>query len=233
MPVPVPNLDDRRFQDLVDDAKRMVQQRCPEWTDHNVSDPGVTLIETFAYMTDALLYRLNRVPDKLYLAFLDLIGIRPHPATAASADMTFWLSSPQEEDVTVRRATQVSTVRTEHEDATVFETERELVIPARSLGLVATQGVDGEVITRATELRESSGFNAFSPNPAHGDTMLVALDDAAPHCAIELRLDCEVRGVGVNPEHPPLRWEAWTPAAGGGARPSAMAPVVSTGPDPS
>ena len=36
------------FQDLVDDAKRLVQQRCPEWTDHNVSDPGVTLIETFA-----------------------------------------------------------------------------------------------------------------------------------------------------------------------------------------
>src|SRR5204863_530627 len=43
MALPVPNLDDRRFQDLVDDAKRLVQQRCPEWTDHNVSDPGVTL----------------------------------------------------------------------------------------------------------------------------------------------------------------------------------------------
>ena len=48
MALPVPNLDDRRFQDLVDDAKRLVQRRCPEWTDHNVSDPGVTLIETFA-----------------------------------------------------------------------------------------------------------------------------------------------------------------------------------------
>ena len=52
MALPVPSLDDRRFQDLVDDAKRLVQQRCPEWTDHNVSDPGVTLIETFAWMTD-------------------------------------------------------------------------------------------------------------------------------------------------------------------------------------
>ena len=54
MALPVPNLDDRRFQDLVDEAKRLVQQRCPEWTDHNVSDPGVTLIETFAWMTDQL-----------------------------------------------------------------------------------------------------------------------------------------------------------------------------------
>ena len=62
MVLPAPNLDDRRFQDLVDDAKRLVQQRCPEWTDHNVSDPGVTLIEAFAQMVDQLIYRLNRVP---------------------------------------------------------------------------------------------------------------------------------------------------------------------------
>ena len=45
MALPAPHLDDRRFQDLVDEAKRLVQQRCPEWTDHNVSDPGVTLID--------------------------------------------------------------------------------------------------------------------------------------------------------------------------------------------
>ena len=64
MALPTPDLDDRRFQDLVNDAKRMVMRRCPEWTDHNVSDPGVTLIETFAFMTDQLLFRLNRVPDK-------------------------------------------------------------------------------------------------------------------------------------------------------------------------
>ena len=46
--LPAPNLDDRHFQQLVDEAKRLVQQRCPEWTDHNVSDPGVTLIEAVA-----------------------------------------------------------------------------------------------------------------------------------------------------------------------------------------
>src|SRR5206468_177997 len=63
MALPAPDLDDRRFQDLVDDAKRMVMRQCPEWTDHNVSDPGITLIETFAYMTDQMLFRLNLVPD--------------------------------------------------------------------------------------------------------------------------------------------------------------------------
>ena len=72
MTLPTPRLDDRTFQELVDEAKRNVQRRCPEWTNHNVSDPGVTLIETFAWMTDMLLYRLNRVPDRLYVKFLEL-----------------------------------------------------------------------------------------------------------------------------------------------------------------
>src|SRR5689334_10812203 len=47
-PLPLPDLDDRRFQDLFDDAKRLVHERCPEWSDRKLSDPGVTLIETVA-----------------------------------------------------------------------------------------------------------------------------------------------------------------------------------------
>ena len=62
MTLSAPNLDDRRFQDLVDDCKRLVQRRCPEWTDHNVSDPGITLIETFAYVVDQVLYRAQPRP---------------------------------------------------------------------------------------------------------------------------------------------------------------------------
>src|ERR1700751_2663873 len=113
MALPAPNLDDRRFQNLVDDAKRLVQRRCPEWTDHNVSDPGVTLIETFAYMTDQLLYRLNRVPDRNYIKFLELIGVRLFPPTAASTHGPFWLSAPQETTVSVPVGVEVATPSTE------------------------------------------------------------------------------------------------------------------------
>src|SRR5487761_1537647 len=123
MALPVPNLDDRRFQDLVDDAKRLVQQRCPEWTDHNVSDPGVTLIETFSFMVDQLGYRLNRMPDRNYVKFLELIGVTLFPPTAASADVTFWLAAPQDVTVTVPRGSRVATSRpSRSEEAVVFET---------------------------------------------------------------------------------------------------------------
>src|SRR5580700_8386911 len=105
MALPVPNLDDRRFQNLVDDAKRLVQRHCPEWTDHNVSDPGVTLIETFAYMTDQLLYRLNLVPDRLYVKFLDMIGLTLLPPTPATALVTFWLTAPSVTVLTIPRGT--------------------------------------------------------------------------------------------------------------------------------
>ena len=73
--LPVPNLDDRTFQGLVDDARRLVHRRCPEWSDHNISDPGITLIETFAMMVDQLIYRLNRFPDRNYIKFLELLGL--------------------------------------------------------------------------------------------------------------------------------------------------------------
>ena len=101
MPLPAPNLDDRRFQDILDEARRLIPRYCPEWTDHNLSDPGITLLELFAWMTDLLLYRLNRVPDKNYIKFMDLLGIRLEPARAATTDITFRLSGPRPEDTLI------------------------------------------------------------------------------------------------------------------------------------
>jgi predicted phage baseplate assembly protein len=210
MPLPAPDLDDRRFQQLVDDAKRLVQQRCPEWTDHNVSDPGVTLIELFAWMTDQLVYRLNRVPDRHYIRFLDLIGVHRYPATAARLGVTFWLSGSLEQPLTIPRDTQVSTPFSDVEDAVVFATTDELTIPPRQLIAVRTGRGQKETYDQSDILKGAAPFDAFSEVPKPGETLLFGLDDAAPSCAIELTLDCRIEGVGVDPEQPPLLWEAWT-----------------------
>jgi len=209
MALPAPNLDDRRFQDLVDDAKRFIQQRCPEWTDHNVSDPGVTLIEAFAQMTDELLYRLNRVPEKNYLAFLDLIGVRLLPPTAARADLTFWLAAPQAETVLLRAGTEAGTVRTETEEAIVFATVTDLAIVPCELAHLRVHPAHGPAADRTDQLRGGRDVACFSATPTVGDALLFGLDTAVPSCAVVLRLESRVEGIGVDPRQPPLRWEAW------------------------
>jgi predicted phage baseplate assembly protein len=211
MALPAPNLDDRRFQELVDEAKRMVMQRCPEWTDHNVSDPGVTLIETFAYMTDLLLYRLNRVPERLYVKFLELIGLRLYPPTAARTDVTFWLSAPAEGPLVIPAGTNVATLRSEQEEPVVFSTNDELRVIGCSLQAVATEGVGtGQQIDQTDRLHLRASFAAFSPVPIAGDTFLIALSEAVPRGAVMLQFDCSVEGIGVDPTNPPLIWEAWS-----------------------
>ena len=209
--LPAPDLDDRRFQQLVDDAKRMVGARCPEWSDHNVSDPGVTLIETFAFMMDELFYRLNRVPDRLYLAFLDLLGVTQHPPAPARADILFRLSAPQPEPVVVLAGAEVGTRRAESEESIVFATEDELRIPPRHLTSV---GVGDPVQVRAVRVEDAlpgeGTFSAFQAHPVAGDALLFALDGAAARCLVALSLDCTVHGVGVDPTDPPWEWQAWT-----------------------
>lgn len=209
--LPAPNLDDRRFQDLVDDAKRLVQQRCPGWTDHNVSDPGVTLIEAFATMVDQLIYRLNRVPDRNYIKFLELIGVEMRPPTAARGRVTFWLSAPQPQTVVVRGETEVATPRTDIADPVVFSTVTDLDIVPCSFALAGSAPADGEPADHTAALI-GGGFACFQAKPVVGDALLIGLSNAVPSCAIVLRMDCRVSGVGVDPRNPPLIWEAWNGA---------------------
>ncbi|KOG91460.1 putative baseplate assembly protein [Streptomyces varsoviensis] len=210
MALPAPHLDDRRFQQFVDDAKRYIQQRCPEWTDHNVSDPGVTLIEAVAHMADQLVYRLNRVPEKNHLAFLDLLGVSLFPPAAARADVTFWLSAPQEEPVVLPAGTEVATSRTESEEAVAFATENDLTIVPCELESVLRQVAGSSPEDRGQDIFGGDDVPVFAESPQPGDMLLFGLSAAVPRCVAVLSLDSRVDGVGVDPRQPPLVWEAWT-----------------------
>jgi WD40 repeat protein len=204
--LPTPKLDDRRFQDLVDEAKRRVQQRCPEWTDHNVSDPGVTLIETFAWMTDQLLYRLNRVPDLNYVKYLELIGVTLLPPNAARADVTFRLADKQAASALVIPAgTQVSTPRSGSSDQITFSTIRPLPIVPCSAASFAGTDAFGAARSHDDTLR----VVCFSDRPQPGDAFLVGLTEPVPSCMVRLTLPCKPgAGGGISPKNPPLVWDA-------------------------
>lgn len=84
MPLELPVLDDRNYEQLLDAAKRRIPSHTPEWTNFDVeSDPGITLVQLFAFLTDNLLYRANRIPERNRLKFLQLLGIPLQPAAAA------------------------------------------------------------------------------------------------------------------------------------------------------
>ena len=217
MAIPTPSLDDRTFQQIVDKAKALIPTYCPEWTDHNVSDPGIALIELFAWMTEMLLYRVNQVPDKMYVKFLELIGITLEPPRAATAPITFYLSGPQPTEVTIREGTEVATIRTETTPAIVFSTEADLIIRPVSLAAAFTRNVShsGADAWTAHNLRQlelpNQRIPVFPPQPSVGDSFYLALEHDHSHHVLALVLDCSVaRGAGVDPKNPPLQWQVWS-----------------------
>ncbi|HLU68478.1 MAG TPA: putative baseplate assembly protein [Kofleriaceae bacterium] len=125
--IPSPKLDDREFDDIVAEALRLIPRYAPEWTHHNPSDPGITLIELAAWMTDLILYRLNKVPEKNYIAFLNLLGIKLKPPQAARGLLQFSLVEGATRQL-VPAGIQVSTPQGSDEDTITFETARDLVV---------------------------------------------------------------------------------------------------------
>jgi len=210
MALPTPNLDDRSFQSIVDEAKSLIPRYCPEWTDHNLSDPGITLMELFAWMTELTLYRLNQVPEKNYIKFLDLLGINLLPPRAANAELTFRLSAPQSQKVMIPEGTEVATVRTEREESVVFTTDRDLEIDVPTLVecLATSEGEAFESRMMALELPEGE-FLAFDPKPRPDNALLFGLGGDLGGNTLALGIDCKIEGIGVSPENPPLTWEAW------------------------
>src|SRR5262245_2307464 len=94
MPIQSPQLDDLRYDVVVQQLLRRIPVYSPEWTDWNDSDPGVTLIQLFSYLAEQVGYRLNQIPEKDYIELLKLLGVRLHPALAATTRMGIFLVDP-------------------------------------------------------------------------------------------------------------------------------------------
>lgn len=82
-------LDRRRFADLVEEATAIIRRNCPDWTDLGPGDPGMTLVEVYAWLTETMLYRLNRLPARLHAELLGLLGAAPLPPAAAQVMLAF------------------------------------------------------------------------------------------------------------------------------------------------
>src|SRR5690606_38487695 len=109
MPIKPPNLDDRRYADIVREARALIPQYCPEWTNLSDADPGMTLVQLFAWMTEMTIFRLNRVPDKTYVHFLNFIGEERRQARPAAVPLTFRMRDDTAQGVDLPPFTRCST----------------------------------------------------------------------------------------------------------------------------
>jgi hypothetical protein len=89
VPLEIPKVDDRSYQEILNEALARIRVHNPEWNNFNESDPGVTILELFAFMTESLLYRSNLIPERNRRKFLSLLGIPMQPAAAARGMVTF------------------------------------------------------------------------------------------------------------------------------------------------
>ena len=87
--LPIPDLDDKSFDQLIDDARSLIPLYAPQWTDHNASDPGITFIDLFAWLIESEIYRINLITDRHKLKYLKLLGIKPNSRLPAKVDHTF------------------------------------------------------------------------------------------------------------------------------------------------
>jgi len=143
MPLPVPDLDDRDFATLLAQAKALIPARCPDWTDLSPSDPGITLLELFAFLTETMLYRLNRLPEKAFMQFLNLVGVRLQPPSCAAAELTFSLPLAPTSAVRIPLGTRVSTGG--GGDAPTFVTIADVTIDVGATSVTAV-AVAGELV---------------------------------------------------------------------------------------
>ena len=237
--LPKSNLDDRTFDELVQECILRIPRYCPEWTNYNPGDPGITLVEMFAWLTDQMLSRFNQVPRRYYVTFLEMLGIRLQPPVTAKVDLTFYLTKAQSEPKLIAAGTEVGTIRTETEEAVVFTTDEDLII-----GLPRVTHL---LIANETE-RKPSIFNDFppqeeidwqnlgsidlfdtcypgncfylvldAPQVESNQGSIINLDDnysstqnSIAGNALALTFTGTIAGTtGIKPEDPPIVWQAW------------------------
>jgi predicted phage baseplate assembly protein len=193
MSLPKPVLDDRTFAQLVDEGTAQINRLAPGWTDYNASDPGITLLELFAWLSEQNLYRADRVPDEMLRAFLRLIGIEPRPAQVATTVVA--MSSTATQGIALPSRVQVG----DPTGPAGFETTAALVVSPAHLV---------QLLVRAPTLVDVTAANGAPRNPRVAAAALGFApfgDDPQPGCALYLGFDRALGAVGD-----PVTLHVWT-----------------------
>ena len=170
MGLPLPSLDNRTYAELVREGLRVLPRQAPRWTDHNAHDPGITLLELFAYLVEMDIFRLDRTPDAALRAFLRLVGIEPAPPRVAETVLEL-RPPPGTGPMAVAPGLRVS----DAQGFRVFETDAAVHVADARLAAVASEA-GGRRIDLGADNVASAEYRPLGPDPAVGDAFLLGFD---------------------------------------------------------
>ena len=219
-----PVIDDRSFTDLVAEARSRIPRYTSEWTDLNDNDPGMALVQLFAWMTELQIFRLGQVPELNYLKFLELIGMELEPAQPARG----WVTLPvepghPEEQVLIPQGAQIASADADQQGPVLFETDRALT--AIRAQLVALQSFDGFTYRELSAANDAADgdYQPFGPRLGEGAALYLGFSEALPAVAWSLVLYRQSAQAGrlvlscAEPQPGPaagvFAWEYWDGAS--------------------
>ncbi|WHZ21122.1 MAG: hypothetical protein OJF47_000234 [Nitrospira sp.] len=173
----LPNLDDRSWADLADEGRALIPVYGPEWTNHNASDPGITLVELLAWITEMDIFRLNQISDAARLRFLALVGVSTRPPLPASAVLSFALgkgSGP----VTIPQGLEFFGQDAGGIDVR-YQTTCEITAVPGALAALQFSGTAG-FQNLTPSWRRRMALSPFGPEPAPGAALYVGMTETLP-----------------------------------------------------
>jgi hypothetical protein len=174
--IPPPPVDPRRAAEVVTQLRRLFAEQLPEWPRPGqeawpAGDPGAALAEIYAHLAELTIDRLNRAPDKHFLAFLEMIGVTLLPPVEARAPVQFFLAAGATADALVRRETPLATAGT---PPVTFETERDLWVTRARLQRAITYDPRRDRFTdHQPALHAASGLQSATPLPVFVGSQLL------------------------------------------------------------
>jgi len=173
MALVLPNLDDKPFEQIVEEARLLIPSNAPEWTDHNVHDPGITFTELFAWLAEISHYRLNRTSAASYERFFSLMGVTPESARAAEVTVAFEFD-PLSQGLLIPANTKMSAIGI---DDAPFQTVADQYLTKAKVKRVVTEAGGRQIVQTTAEKNEAGHYEAFGPSPTAGDFLRLEFEN--------------------------------------------------------
>jgi predicted phage baseplate assembly protein len=186
MPIPLPNLDDRRWADLVEDGRASIPRYAPQWTDYNLHDPGITLIDLFAWLAEMTNYRLNRIPARHKRKFLELLGFDISGPAPARAPLSF--SPPPATPPFLLPAGSEFEGTDPDQNRIPFRALRDTTLQASAIEAVLVDDGSGTLVDRTHDFMDRFPIEPLGSHPQAGAAFYLGFDALTPGLPLTIGL---------------------------------------------